>query len=216
MQKGVDNSDNKNLNWQLNLLPFMSKIIIFLSLFFFLASFLQLIYLENAIKENPQIDIQKTLSELKFNANPTNQDIMEAYKLKALVILEASSFKNQYHQANVLLMARLWINYIGFITGMILAIVGASFILGKLKETKSKIDGKFGDNTISFASTSPGLILAFLGTSLMIANLVIHHNIETKQQAIYIHDSIVEIRKDTVKMAPILRSNVPNASTKNK
>jgi hypothetical protein len=175
-------------NWQVNLLPFMTKTIIFLSCFFFLASLAQVIYLHSVIRQDPPLDIKSSLDGLMLPANASTKDIMEATRLKALVNLEANSFQNQYHQANVLLMARLWTSYIGFVTGMILAVVGATFLLGKLREPLSEFSSAIAGNNMSLKTTSPGLILAVLGTSLMLTTLLTHHNIETKQVAIYIHD----------------------------
>ncbi len=175
-------------NWQLSLLPFMSKTIIILAGFFFLASLAQLIYLHNVIQKGPRLDLREALNGLRIDEKSTGQEILGTVRLKALITLEANSFQNQYHQANILLMARLWTSYIGFVTGMILATVGAGFILGKLREPFTELETKFSGANMSLKSASPGLILAILGTCLMITTLVAHHNIETRQNAIYIQD----------------------------
>jgi hypothetical protein len=194
---------NSNDKWQIKLLPFMTRFIIVLSSFFFLASLVQLFYLHNAIQNKPQFNFQETISGLSFNKTASNNEILEAARLKALVALEASSIENQFHQAKVLLMARLWTSYIGFVTGMILAIVGAVFILGKLSETSSELIARISGNDFSLKSASPGLILAVLGSCLMITTLVVNHKIETRQTAIYLHDFERNTQNNSEKRPPL-------------
>ncbi|MFT3934947.1 MAG: hypothetical protein QM726_15080 [Chitinophagaceae bacterium] len=210
----MENSSRiSNSKWQINLLPFMSKTIIVLASFFFLASLAQLVYLHNVIQESPALDLRSTLDGLKLPANASTNEIIQSTRLKALVNLEANSFQNQYHQANVLLMARLWTSYIGFVTGMILAIVGATFILGKLREPVSELSSSVSGNSLSLKTTSPGLIMAVLGTTLMITTLVTHHNIETRQVALYIHDSDNQLPASLPDKPPALRLPAINDSS---
>jgi hypothetical protein len=61
-------------------------------------------------------------------------------------------------------MSRLWTTYLGFVTGMIFALVGAMFVLGKLESDPSELKTKVGTALdTSFKSASPGLVLAVLG-----------------------------------------------------
>ena len=173
--------------WQKKLLPFMTRMVALLALFFFLASFGQLIYLHLNIRNAPALNLDQSLSQLP-SALPAQQAI-DASRLKALVALEAHSVQRQYHQANVLLMARVWTSYLGFVTGMVLALVGAAFILGKLREPTSEVSGGLQTATVSLKSASPGLILAALGTMLMLATIITHHKIEVVQNALYLRDA---------------------------
>ncbi len=207
----ADKIHSSNDKWQKNMLPFMSRFIIVLSGFFFLASLVQLFYLHNVIQDKPQFNIQQTLAGLNFDSTKTHDEILEAARLKALVALEASSIDNQYHQAKVLLMARLWTSYIGFVTGMILAIVGAVFILGKLSEVSSELTARISGNEMTLKSASPGLILAVLGTCLMITTLVVNHKIETRQTAIYLHD-FENIKEKNIEKRPYLPLPLKNDS----
>jgi len=173
--------------WQKKLLPLMSRMIIVLSAFFFIASLAQVIYLESAISRTPKFDANEALSLLKHRSGD-NENVIEATRLKTLVMLESNMADNLYHQAHVLLMARIWTSYIGFLTGMILALVGATFILGKLTGAESELGAKGSLWELSFKSASPGLVLAALGTTLMLATIFTHHDIKTNQQAVYLHD----------------------------
>jgi len=168
-----------NDKWQENLLPFMIRTIVFLGVFFFVASLLQLVYLQVVISGTPRFDVKQVNAYFTAATSP---------RLKALVLLEGTALDDQYHQANVLLMARVWTTYVGFVTGMVLAVVGAVFILGKLAEPASELNAGVSGNNLSFKSTSPGLTLCVLGTALMVATIIVHHNIDTNHRALYIHD----------------------------
>lgn len=190
----------------------MIRTIVILSLFFFLASLAQLIYLHYVISHRALFDSKEALCQLKITPNASQQQILETTRMKALVMLEASNLDGQYHQANVLLMGRLWTSYIGFVTGMILAIVGATFILGKLREPVSELAGKTGAADFTFKSASPGLVLAVLGTMLMITAIVTHHEIDVKHAAVYIHDTPASLPYDLPPPMPIPSHSSPDSS----
>lgn len=180
-------NQNQELEWQKKLLPMMSRVIILFSAFFFIASLAQVVYLEYSISNKPRFDIDEALSFMQQQP-ATSESIIEETRLKALVMLEGNMADNLYHQANALLMARIWTSYIGFLTGMILAMVGATFVLGKLREPQSEFGAKGNLMEVSFKSTSPGLILTVLGATLMLATILTHHEIKASHQAIYLRE----------------------------
>ena len=174
--------------WQAKLLPFMVRMVISLTLFFFLASCIQLIYLHLSILKVPVLNIGESLSRLSMKSDANFDDVLKAEKLNAIIRLEAHSLQRHYHQANVLLMSRVWIRYLGFVTGMILSLVGAAFILGKLQIPTSELNAKANLVELSFRSASPGLILTILGVTLMLTTIITHHNIETTDSAVYLRN----------------------------
>jgi hypothetical protein len=150
--------------WQENMLPLMRRTVIGLTVFFFLASCLQLLYLNQRLFDAPNANVRDALSPLSLGVHSSSEEILAATRLKAIVTLEASALDLQYHQAGVLLMSRLWTTYLGFVTGMIFALVGAMFVLGKLESDPSELKTKVGTALdTSFKSASPGLVLAVLG-----------------------------------------------------
>jgi hypothetical protein len=155
--------------------------VVTLAVFFFLASFMQLAYLHQSIERTPVLDPSVILGAEKDSWQQT----LPA-EFKALAILEAGALDRRYHQANVLLMSRVWARYLGFVTGMILALVGAVFILGKLREDSSEISAQGAGGGLSMRSTSPGLVLATLGVALMAMTIVTHHEITTTDSPIYL------------------------------
>jgi hypothetical protein len=74
----------------------------------------------------------------------------------------------------------------GFVTGMILALVGAVFILGKLRESSSEFEAQTDVMVLSLKSASPGIILAALGVGLMLTTIVTHHEISVTDVPVYV------------------------------
>ncbi|NIT55725.1 MAG: hypothetical protein GWN00_05655, partial [Aliifodinibius sp.] len=83
--------DSTPTKWQKRLLPLMKGMIIGLTIFFFLASFGQLIYLHLNIEKVPHQDIGQSLSLLSDNSELTFQEKIEASRLKAITMLEANA-----------------------------------------------------------------------------------------------------------------------------
>lgn len=185
-EKTSNESDDERLSastlqqWQRRLLPFMVWMVAGLTLFFFIASFAQLAYLHVNIQQGPKV-------ELGSLAVPENVESPEqSRRFNVFSQLEASVLRQRYHQANVFLMSRVWVRYLGFVTGMILALVGAAFILGKLREKPTELHAEGGGGAVSLRSTSPGIILAVLGVTLMVTTIVTHHEITTADSSVYV------------------------------
>jgi hypothetical protein len=143
-----------------------------LTLFFFAATFIQMAYLHWSILQYPAPDLRSAIGE-ELQANSTSfEEQMEYRRLEVLTGMESYLISRRYHQASVLLMSGLWIRYLGFITGMILALVGASFVLGKLREPATEVAGKATGIDFSLKSASPGIILVVLGTILMLTTIL--------------------------------------------
>ena len=175
--------------WQEKLLPFMVRMVFGLTLFFFIASCVQLIYLHWNIKNSPKLDLDlSSLNSSSVDAADVKQKL-ETAKLQALVYLEAYSIRRHTHQANVLLMARVWTRYLGFVTGMILSLVGAAFILGKLQIASTDVNARVQMAELSIKSSSPGLVLVILGVVLMLVTIVTHHQIETTDVPVYLKNA---------------------------
>jgi hypothetical protein len=170
--------------WQNRLLPVMTRMVIGLTLFFFVASLLQLLYLNWNISRGPSLDPKFADAILTFPSEPSEQ-WLTAFRYQAAVMLELQALEQRYHQTNMALMSRVWLRYLGFVTGMILALLGAVFILGKLEAPSSVIEGQAGDIKYQLRSASPGIILASLGMVLMITTIVTHQRIELEIRPLY-------------------------------
>ena len=172
-------------SWQNRLLPFMIAMVGGLTIFFFWISLNQLESLQQRIERAPELDLAQALQEVESELSLAATDRLLYVQWKTLALLEENALERRYHQANVLLMSRSWIRYLGFITGMILALLGAAFILGKLRESGSDLSLSNAAANVSVKSTSPGLILGVLGTILMLTTIVTNSEIDTRDGPLY-------------------------------
>lgn len=209
-------SNGRTVFWQERLLPLMTSLLIGLTIFFFLATFLQISYLHWNIVQQPEIDLNDDASTMLAASSDTFQNHLDARKLEVNSILEAYVVKQRYRQANVLLMSGLWIRYLGFVTGMILALIGASFVLGKLREPTQQLTGKFSVVDVSLRTASPGIILALLGAILMVTTIIDKDFYEVVDKGTYIYaDTFAtppsETLSDTSLLEPDLVFGTPTA-----
>ncbi len=181
-------------SWQKAMLPVMTKMLVALTIFFFLASAAQLVYLHWTILNSPDLDPQHILGPLSNNtvsgkSNPHNAVV------EGLFYLECKALALRYHQANVLLMSRIWTKYLSFVTGMIMCVVGASFILGKLTSSETVLKGQTQVLSFALASSSPGIILVSLGTLLIGVSFFAYRQIQVMDAAIYVPGQKVSSEK---------------------
>ena len=186
------NPDEKEKNhlyaWQKRLLPFMVIVPSVLAAVFIWIATVQM------MKFNTLLDTKPDPSFIgKMIPNPTDpgtdgnlRNNLAYYRWLTLTHLEQESLYRRYNQGGLLLMSRIFTKYLGFFTGMILAIVGAVFIIGKLSEDSTQMSGKTGQLSFSLASSSPGIIFAFLGTILMITTILQHSEITIQDSPLYL------------------------------
>jgi len=177
-------SADRNLErWQRRLLPFLVWLLGGVTVFFLLATLFQLNSLQRRIESPPTLDLTPALAGLQNAASSSDRLVFAQWQ--TLARLEQNALERRYHQANVLLMSRTWTRYLGFMTGMILAMIGAAFILGKLREEASTLGLKNAGLEANLNTTSPGLVLCLLGTVLMLSTLLTHNDIETQDAPLY-------------------------------
>lgn len=192
-----DRLANQHEIWQRRLLPLMIGMIVSLSGFFVVTSLIQITYLQNRLKAAPLLTTKETLASMSIDKSfqsPVSHgmnfdDQLEYLRMKTMVVLEVNALQNRYHLASILIASRIWIRYLGFVTGTILAMVGAAFILGKLQETRSDLGAEGGAVKIALSTASPGLALVLLGNALMIATLATSMDLQLTDSPIYISPS---------------------------
>lgn len=165
-------------SWQKHMLPLMVRMVLALTVFFFTVSLVQLTYLHWTIRQAPELDLSPALSEFRKFPPTTFEQRLRVAELQMMAGLDAGTTEQRYHQVSAALMARVWKGYMGFVTGMILAMVGALFILGKMQEAVSVSAASGPAGTLSIKSTSPGLILGVLGVVLMVTAIIVNHRID--------------------------------------
>lgn len=180
-------------SWQNRLLPWLVIMPTILILLFIYLATRQMQRFNAVIDAKEESVIEKLI--------PTKADSALNAKLKGdldyirwitLARLEEKSLDRRYSQGGLLLVSRIFTKYLGFFTGMILAIVGAVFIIGKLQESSSDIEGGIGEQMkLKIVSSSPGIIFGVLGTVLMLYTILQHAEISVKDQPLFLNPANV-------------------------
>ncbi|MDW3192559.1 MAG: hypothetical protein R8G66_09340 [Cytophagales bacterium] len=187
--KNADPSgDLQTWNWQKRLLPWLILMpTVLVGCFIFMAS-------NQITKFNEALEVRRDstlIGTILPEATITYRDIKdkERYlKWITLTKLEQESYYRRYSQAGQILMSRIYVKYLGFFTGMILAIVGSVFIIGKLSENPSELEGSAKDMVrFKVVSSSPGVIFGLLGTILMLATIITHNDMEVQDAPLYLN-----------------------------
>ena len=192
MNEPEESIEPKDLaEWQQTARPFMTRVVVVLAAFFFIASLAQLIYINWELAHPPAIATplldDRVCAAQAGRPAPSPAECVALQRGRALLLLEANVVERRYHLSNALMMFAVWSRYLGFVTGMILAIVGAAFILGKLAEPESRLAaGAPGGWKAEIRSTSPGLVLCFLGVVLIVTAIVTLHSLTTRDASTYI------------------------------
>ena len=175
----------EDLNWQRYLRPFMIVMIAGVTLFYCIGSVVQISSLNRQLGSVPEIAAQMKLAMKIENEAPDPSSVLSG-ETRARVLLEAHGLERRYHQANALLLTRVWAKNIGFLTGMILCLLGATFIFGKFRESTSALAGEAASVKGSINSASPGIILSALGTVILLSSLFADPKIEVMDTPVYL------------------------------
>jgi hypothetical protein len=178
---------NQLVAWQTRLLPFTISIVVALTVFACVANVCQVYNVQKHMTE-----VETDLGDLvqtEFAAPQTNGERLAIARWKTAAILESNALHSRYHQANLLLITRVYIIFLGFTTGLVMAMVGAAFILSKLRERPSEASVSGSGLSAALTSSSPGLMLAFFGTLLMVVTIVAKVDIHVTDEPLYFSES---------------------------
>lgn len=185
-EQEVDANPRATERWQRRLLPFMVGSIAAMGLFFFVASYVQLSSLRDRLSAAP-VDLGPVFAQ--FEQTPAGRDLQgdfEYLQWKTLARLEQEVISHRYDQSASAVLTRVWTRYLGFVTGMVLALTGAVFVLGKLSEPPTKLETKTEVFQAALYTSSPGIVLAVLGTALMAITLSVKFELETRDVPVYV------------------------------
>lgn len=186
--------DKQNLNaWQKSLLPWSLTVLTILAAAFIYLATNQLYRISNHINNYKTSELDKIFISPKDGTLvvPEGLKANEFARLYVLAKMDEQLMNKHYTQGGVLLTARLYAQYLGFFTGMLLAFVGAIFIMSKLREGESTIFASNEKAAFSLVSTSPGLIFCVLGTILMLSTILTHNEIQINDQAVYLNAEMI-------------------------
>lgn len=186
----TERAKNKQLaQWQNKLLPWMIAVPTLLIGAFILIGTMKLNGFEKFAyrgdEDKSTLNLPAPFANKMDSTLIQNADYLKWY---SLVKMEEFSINRRYNQGGVLLMSRIYIKYLGFFTGMILSIVGSVFIISKLKEEVTELEGSLQDKTkLRLVSSSPGIIFGVLGTILMLTTILTHSEINVKDMPLYLN-----------------------------
>src|SRR5688572_15958507 len=185
-------SDPGLSQWQDRLRPFMQRMLGLLSAIFVIAIFWQMHTVQQRVLEGSELRLDSA-ALAGLDCSSLGQSAFSCARWRTLAALEANVMQRRYHQATAALLARLWFKALGFTTGMILCLVGAAFILGKLSDpTPNQLQGEGPSAKFLLTTTSPGIFLATLGTLLMVVTITSNPPTEVKDGAAYsVYDQVV-------------------------
>jgi hypothetical protein len=143
--------------WQYHLLPFMKWFIVALTAAFFVFSAVDLDqvndFIEAADQDQHPHDVAKddktasnsgqstsTTQPVSVSEIPPVLMTGEEYFRLRLLALETDLVDKRFHLESAVLMSRIVVKQLSSITGIVMALLGALFILGKLSELPSKVE----------------------------------------------------------------------------
>ena len=170
--------------WQNRMAPLMAGAVVATVVFFAVVMLVRFSAIEATLQEPPvaPVAIPWTATGLVPGSWRDQQQLATA---QATFALERELIARSYRTACAMMSLRLWTRLTGFLTGMILAMVGAAFVLGKLTSPESEIAGGASGATLSIKSASPGIVLAVLGTVLIGISLVMPVTADVHDGAVY-------------------------------
>ena len=172
--------------WQRTLLPFMICILVAAALFFAWQSVWEYADFKHRVMP-PKTDLSTIFERFETSDRAGSViNTFDYFQWKSLISLEQETIRHRYAQVNATILARVWTRLMGFTTGMVLAIVGAAFILGKLREPQTELKQETEALKVSLATSSPGIVLAVLGTFLMSITLLTRFDIDVRDVPVYV------------------------------
>ena len=187
-------SETSVSSWQRRLIPVMVGMVVAAAIFFALISVREFERLQ-VLLEPPKAAAERILDDFDKMGAASFQQKMAVSDRKVSFVLEQQSIDRRYQQAHALILGRLWTRFMAFTTGTLMALIGAAFILGKMRESASQLQGGGQGLTVSLTSTSPGIVLSVLGTILIVAALFASGEVHTTDPPSY-RDTNVDITGD--------------------
>lgn len=192
--------------------PLMGAIVIAAAIFFAIVTLVRFGAVEarlNAVRPAPPaIDWRGDLQPSSMSEQLELANSIARYQMEREVVAR------RYETAALAYSSRLWTRFMGFLTGMLLAFVGAVFVLGKLESEASEMGAQAPGLSLSLKSASPGIILAGLGTLLMALSILVPATTETHEGAIYLLSSQSLAPPDPPITSAMLESDEPQLRDK--
>lgn len=179
MSAPIETMQHGDPGWQIKLLPFMVRSIVVMGMLFFLSSSTQLYLVYLGLRTAPEV-VQPFVQ-----AEESSRDA-QALRWDGLLKLEHELLARRHQVVNAALMHQACVLHLGFLTGMLLCLVGAVFILGRLHEDASSLLGQASELKLVLHTASPGIVLVVVGSGLICVTLFTRIDLMVQGQAVYV------------------------------
>jgi hypothetical protein len=191
-------------SWQRLVLPVMVLAVVAAGVFFAVEIVMELRTLYPRLEQAPT-----TLTphfERFEESQPEVSASLDYLRYKTLVLLESDALQRRYQQVNAAMLSRVWTRQMGFLTGMLMALIGSAFILGRLevRETTLSAEGSAPGTAGlkgALGTSSPGIVLATLGAVLMGITITIPGQIATTDTPVYLRYELTRPSTETPPLA---------------
>ncbi len=176
-------SERRDHKWQETLSPWLLTFISVMTAFFLGASYLQFKGLAEHIGPATTSASAEAMEWAREASETDSGGDPEVMQTMILASMAADATAQRYGLAKVGLMSAVWLRYLGFVTGMIMALMGAAFLWGRVKDADggTEIEGETAIWKGSIHSASPGLLLAALGSLLMITAMLNNFDVAVEE-----------------------------------
>jgi hypothetical protein len=188
--QAVVNTAAEDLRWQADRLPFMMGSLIVAAIFFSVATIWFFQDLQDRL-EYKQWDAVASITP------PAPENVDQAYRdWRVRAALEQAGMQQRFNIQATVVKARLWTRFMGFLTGMLLALTGCVFVLGKLRES-IVFTAKGAEVGTALTTSSPGVFLALLGTIIISLALTVPTTVEGEETAVYLPRQVQTLSPET-------------------
>lgn len=172
--------------WRRRTLPLMGGLLVVLTAVFVGIAVWQMQQLQLMLEDRQEHAAESAFTAIE-QASRDGRVVLPAdyVTLRAVSALESEAIRRRYRHADVVVASRGWTRAMGFVTGMIMALLGTALALGRLAEAETKLSGESGSVKLALASSSPGLVLATLGTVLMMVVIVVRSDTGVRDVPVY-------------------------------
>lgn len=172
--------------WRRRTLPLMGGLLMVLTAVFVGIAVWQMQQLRGMLEDRSENAAEAAFVALDQAAKEGRVVLPADYvTLRAVSALESEAIRRRYRHADVVVASRGWTRAMGFVTGMLMALLGTALALGRLAESETTLSGEAGSAKVALASSSPGLVLASLGTILMIVVIVVRSDTGVRDVPVY-------------------------------
>ena len=169
------------------LFRFMSLLVVGAFAWFFVQSMLLLN--ENLDRIRSKTRSQQTAKLLESRHELSDQHSRLSFLAKSRVALEHDVTFYRHVRTSSALMTRTWMRFMSLAFGTLLVANGSLFVLGRVTAPQTDASVQWQEVRVSLVSSSPGLVLAFLGCFLIAVPNITKQRIDARDASVYMQEA---------------------------